>query len=250
MTAALLYTGLPAHAGAGLAGPDYAPRLSRPALLAVALGHAGLLALLVYPRAPVPVAPPKPLMVSLIAAEAPPVQPQPQPQPAAQPVPRMPAAAPVPPPLVRAIERTQPAPQAEATRPASESAPVPVSPAPAAPPAPTAPATPPVVEETPRPAAPPPVTPPQPADYLNNPKPPYPALSRRLGEEGVVRLNILVNPDGSVAQAEIARSSGFPRLDDTAVKTVQSSWKFEPARQGGKPIAAWVIVPIQFTLRN
>ncbi|MGQ9861778.1 MAG: energy transducer TonB, partial [Thiobacillaceae bacterium] len=93
-------------------------------------------------------------------------------------------------------------------------------------------------------------TPPVPADYLNNPKPPYPALSRRMREEGVVRLNILVNPDGSVARLEVARSSGYPRLDESAMKTVQSSWRFEPARQAGKPVAAWVIVPIRFTLRR
>ncbi|MCD6706501.1 MAG: energy transducer TonB [Thiobacillus sp.] len=65
-----------------------------------------------------------------------------------------------------------------------------------------------------------------------------------------MRLNILVNPDGSVARLEIAKSSGYARLDQSAMHTVQSSWKFEPARQGGKPVAAWVIVPIQFTLRS
>jgi protein TonB len=53
-----------------------------------------------------------------------------------------------------------------------------------------------------------------------------------------------------VAQLEIARSSGYPRLDESAARTVQSGWKFEPARQDGKPVAAWVIVPIQFALRN
>jgi protein TonB len=105
------------------------------------------------------------------------------------------------------------------------------------------------VAEAPKPAPPAP-TPPRPADYLNNPKPPYPHLSRRLGEEGTVRLNILVNPDGSVARLELARSSGHPRLDRSAMDTVQSSWKFEPARQGGRPVAAWVIVPIQFTIRS
>ena len=65
-----------------------------------------------------------------------------------------------------------------------------------------------------------------------------------------MRLNILVNPDGSVARLEIVKSSGYARLDESARKTVQSSWKFEPARQAGKPVAAWVIVPIQFTLRS
>ena len=107
------------------------------------------------------------------------------------------------------------------------------------------------VAEAPKSAPPLPTpTPARPADYLNNPKPSYPALSKRLGEEGTVRLNILVNPDGSVARLELARSSGHPRLDRSAMDTVQSSWKFEPARQGDTPVAAWVIVPIQFTLRS
>lgn len=95
-----------------------------------------------------------------------------------------------------------------------------------------------------------PPTPPRPADYLNNPKPHYPALSKRLGEQGIVRLNILVSADGSVSRLEIASSSGYPRLDEVARQTVQSSWKFEPARQAGKPVPAWVIVPIAFTLRS
>jgi len=93
-------------------------------------------------------------------------------------------------------------------------------------------------------------TPPRPADYLSNPKPPYPALSKRRGEEGTVRLNILVNPDGSVARLELAKSSGYTRLDRSAMETVQSRWKFEPAHQHGRPVAAWVIVPIEFTLRS
>jgi protein TonB len=100
------------------------------------------------------------------------------------------------------------------------------------------------------PAPAPPLTQPRPADYRTNPKPSYPSLSQRLGEAGTVRLNILVNPDGSVARLELAKSSGYPRLDRSAIDTVQSSWKFEPARQGGMPVAAWVIVPIQFTLRS
>ena len=209
------------------------PRLSPGLLAGVALAHAGLLAALLYaPRTAEPISLPRPLMVSLIepAIEAP--QPQPRPQP-----PR-PVVKPLPPPLVLVAERPLSAPQPviEAPQPAPEPVPE-VRPSPAP------------VAERPMPAPPSP-TPPRPADYLNNPRPPYPALSRRLGEEGTVRLNILVNPDGSVARLELAKSSGHPRLDRSAIETVQSSWKFEPARQGGSPVAAWVIVPIQFTLRS
>jgi len=212
--------------------PD-TPRLPPGVLAGVALAHAGLLAALLHmPRTAEPVLLPRPLMVSLIepAIEAP--QPEPRPQP-----PR-PVAKPLPPPPVLAAERPLPAPQPVIEAPGPAPEPVPeVLPAPAP------------VAETPRPAPPPP-TPPRAADYLNNPRPPYPSLSRRLGEQGTVRLNILVNPDGSVARLELLKSSGHPRLDRSAIETVQSSWIFEPARQGGNPVAAWVIVPIQFTLRS
>lgn len=243
MTTAMLQSGQPDGV---TVIPDLTgtPRLSRPALALVILVHAALLAMLVLQRAPTLPVPPRPLMVSLIQPEAAKPEPQPEPRPEPRPEPPKPQAKPVPPPPVLVAERSTPAPAPviEAPRPAPRPEPVPeVLPPPA----------PPVVAEAPKPApAPPPPTSPRAADYLNNPKPPYPALSKRLGEEGVVRLNILVNPDGSVENVEIAKSSGYPRLDEIAVKTVQSSWKFEPARQGGKPIQAWVIVPIQFTLRS
>lgn len=209
-----------------------------PGLLAgVALAHAGLLAALLYaPRSAEPITLPRPLTVSLIVPEI--EGPQPQPKPEPRPQPPKPVDKSLPPPPVLAAVRPVPTPQpvVEAPQPTPETVPE-VRPSPSP------------VAERPMPAPPSP-TPPRPADYLNNPKPPYPALSRRLGEEGTVRLNILVNPDGSVARLELAKSSGHPRLDRSAIETVQSSWKFEPARQGGSPVAAWVIVPIQFTLRS
>ena len=223
-----------------LAAPLYAPRLSVPRLVAVAAAHAALLFLLLMaPPAPARITAPQPVTVSLIEQQVEPPEPEPEP------APPKPQVKPLPPPPVLVAKRTVPTPQPaiEAPEPDPVQEPIPeVLPPPT--PAPT-------VVDAPKPAPPsPPPTPPRPADYLNNPKPPYPALSKRLGEEGIVRLNILVNADGSVAQLEIAKSSGYPRLDEVAKNTVQSNWKFEPARQAGKPVSAWVVVPIQFTLRS
>ncbi|MEW6591746.1 MAG: energy transducer TonB, partial [Pseudomonadota bacterium] len=110
----------------------------------------------------------------------------------------------------------------------------------------TAPAAP----EAPRQALPPPLVQPRfNADYLDNPKPPYPSISRRMGEEGEVRLRVQVDAAGNAQQVEIERSSGYPRLDQAALDTVKR-WRFVPARQGEQAVAAAVIVPIQFTLRN
>lgn len=216
--------------------------ISPASLIGVTLAHAGLLGLLVLaPATPDTITPPRPLMVSLPSVEAP--QPHPKPEPKAQPP--KPVAKPRPTPVLAAQPTPTPVPQpmVEAPEPTPLHEPVPVPEV--LPPFES-------VAEAPNPAPrpQPTPTPPRPADYLNNPKPPYPSLSKRLGEEGTVRLNILVNPDGSVARLELARSSGHPRLDRSAMDTVQSSWKFEPARQGDTPVAAWVIVPIQFTLRS
>ncbi|WP_226459085.1 energy transducer TonB [Quatrionicoccus australiensis] len=87
------------------------------------------------------------------------------------------------------------------------------------------------------------------ADYLKNPAPPYPALARRMGEEGKVILRVSVNPQGSADSVEIKTSSGSPRLDEAAQKTVRN-WKFIPAKRGDTAIQSWVLVPIIFKLEQ
>jgi periplasmic protein TonB len=87
------------------------------------------------------------------------------------------------------------------------------------------------------------------ADYLNNPPPVYPALSRRMGEEGKVVLRVFVNEEGLPAKVELRTPSGFSRLDSVALETVRQ-WKFVPARRGDQAVAAWVLVPISFSLRS
>lgn len=109
----------------------------------------------------------------------------------------------------------------------------------------------PTVVAAPAPAAPAPVVT-QPrfdADYLDNPKPSYPAISRRLSEQGRVVLRVHVEADGRAAEVQLHTSSGSPRLDQSALDTVRR-WKFVPARLGQTPTAAWVLVPIAFTLKD
>ncbi|MFO1398578.1 MAG: energy transducer TonB [Burkholderiales bacterium] len=85
------------------------------------------------------------------------------------------------------------------------------------------------------------------AAYLDNPPPAYPPLARRAGEQGKVLLRVHVTADGLADDVQIRESSGFPRLDAAAQETVRR-WRFVPARQGDRNVAAWVIVPIAFTL--
>jgi TonB family protein len=87
------------------------------------------------------------------------------------------------------------------------------------------------------------------ASELNNPKPPYPAISRRLGEQGRVILKACVSSVGGIDSLSLIKSSGFDRLDRIALETVQR-WKFIPARRGQQPVAMCYQLPIQFTLEK
>lgn len=99
-------------------------------------------------------------------------------------------------------------------------------------------------------AAPVPVVPPNfNADYLDNPPPAYPPLSRRMGEQGKVVLRVLVNAMGTADKVELRSSSGFARLDEVARDTVQR-WRFVPAKQGTRAVSAWVLIPISFSLEG
>ena len=85
------------------------------------------------------------------------------------------------------------------------------------------------------------------ADYLQNPKPSYPPMSKRLGEQGKVVVRVLIEVDGKAQTAEIKQSSGFERLDQAALNTVLR-WRYVPGKRAGVAEAMWFSVPINFVL--
>ncbi|PIT82884.1 energy transducer TonB [Limnohabitans sp. 15K] len=85
------------------------------------------------------------------------------------------------------------------------------------------------------------------ADYLNNPTPTYPSMSRRMGEQGTVLVRAFINTEGRAEKAEIRTSSGYSRLDDAALATVQR-WRYVPGKRAGVAEAMWFNVPIRFLL--
>ncbi len=87
------------------------------------------------------------------------------------------------------------------------------------------------------------------ADYLDNPKPPYPSIARRMGEQGRVVLRVRVDARGAALEVLLHASSGSERLDASALDTVRR-WKFVPARLGSEAVAATVLVPIAFSLKD
>jgi protein TonB len=218
------------------------PRSKLTSVVVVVALHALVLAAL-WQLEPVrsALSPAAPITVSLV--EPPRARPDTPPKP----IPPKPRVQPPTPPRVApapVITATPEAPTQQVTAPPVAVAP-PAEPVPAPPaPAPVAAASPPA------PPAPAPVVPPRfNADYLNNPAPAYPALSRRMGEEGKVVLRVHVNERGLPDEVQLKASSGSQRLDTTALETVRQ-WKFVPARRGDTPVDAWVLVPITFSLRS
>jgi len=182
------------------------------------------------------------IISELITPPVPPkIEPAPPPPPLEPPAPVKPRVAkkmvPRPAPQPVAVREAPPAPNA----PTGITAPQPPAPPVAAPVAPT-----------PAPPAPPPPAsrielPTSDADYLQNPKPAYPPMSKRLGEQGKVVVRVFIGPDGLPQQAEVRQSSGYERLDQAARATAMK-WRYVPGKRGGVPEAMWVNVPINFVL--
>ena len=203
--------------------------------------HAGLLQRVVEVVVPV---------MAISQAEPPPPPPKP-------PEPPNPLEPPKPVPLTPPPKTVQPVltpapPVASPEPPAVLSAPTAAPTAPAVPAA--APASPPPPAPTPPPAAPAPPPPPakvelpsSKADYLHNPPPDYPRMSKRLGEQGRVVVKVLIGEDGRAQKVELLTTSGFERLDKSAMEAAMR-WRYVPGKRGGVAEAMWYQVPIQFTL--
>jgi protein TonB len=84
--------------------------------------------------------------------------------------------------------------------------------------------------------------------YLVQPAPHYPPESRRVHEQGLVVLRVLIDEGGHAKAVEIYRSSGHPRLDEAA-RIAVSRAVFKPYMDGGVARASAAIVPIEFSLR-
>ena len=165
---------------------------------------------------------------------------------------RMLQAAPAPAPTPAPVQPAKPLPQTSRPLRPPRPAPTPLltaaRSAPSSSPIQAAPAAPARVAASPPPPEPAPVSAARfDADYLHNPAPAYPAMSRRNGEEGRVQLSVRVSAQGRAEQVDVRHSSGYPRLDDAAAATVRQ-WRFVPARRGDEPISATVLVPIVFRL--
>lgn len=79
--------------------------------------------------------------------------------------------------------------------------------------------------------------------------PPYPALSRRLGETGKVVLRVELDETGRIVLAQVLTSSGYPRLDAAALAAVKA-WRCQPAQRDGQAVRSVAVQPFEFTLEG
>lgn len=201
----------------------------RSSLLGIVVGlHVGIFLLIMAAKTIAPQIMEMPLIVDLLPAPEIESEPEAKPLPVARPEPVKQKPVPVP---------KAPAPVLETTNSTAPAENAPVAPPQVAEPTPPAPAAPAISQAR------------FDADYLRNPPPPYPPLSRRMGEEGKVILRVSVNPQGTADAIEIRTTSGSSRLDESALKTVRN-WKFIPAKRGDVAVQSWVLVPIIFKLEQ
>lgn len=76
----------------------------------------------------------------------------------------------------------------------------------------------------------------------------YPVIAQENGIQGRVYVTFVVNTDGSIADARIARGVD-PSLDKEALRVVNALPKWKPGKQRGKPVRVSYTVPINFVLQ-
>ena len=81
-------------------------------------------------------------------------------------------------------------------------------------------------------------------------QPEYPPSSRRAGEAGTVILEVYVNANGRAEDVRVKKSSGYPKLDDAAVREVKRSWRLVPGTEDGKPVPMWGQFAVTFKLTD
>jgi protein TonB len=77
----------------------------------------------------------------------------------------------------------------------------------------------------------------------------YPEQARRDGQEGRAQVKVCVGANGKIVSAETATTSGFPALDEAAVKVAKAA-RFKPATSEGKAVDSCATLPVKFELHG
>ena len=75
----------------------------------------------------------------------------------------------------------------------------------------------------------------------------YPAQARRMGIEGKVFVQFVVDKDGSLTEVQAVKGIGAG-CDEEAVRVIQGAPKWKPGKQRGRSVKVRMILPITFKL--
>ncbi|MFZ5863983.1 MAG: energy transducer TonB [Nitrospirota bacterium] len=75
--------------------------------------------------------------------------------------------------------------------------------------------------------------------------PDYPDYAMRHPKPGMVLLKIDIDAQGRVSAVEVIESTNI--LLESAARQAALQWSFEPARRHSFPVAATIVVPVEFT---
>jgi periplasmic protein TonB len=75
----------------------------------------------------------------------------------------------------------------------------------------------------------------------------YPAQAKRMGIEGRVFVEFVIERDGSITDVKAIKGIGGG-CDQEAERVLQSAPKWKPGKQRGKPVRQKMVLPIQFKL--
>ncbi len=76
----------------------------------------------------------------------------------------------------------------------------------------------------------------------------YPAAARQAKQQGKVFVQVVIDATGRVTEPEVVQGSRSAELDAEALRVVQTLEAFRPAQHEGKPVASYLLVPVQFSL--
>jgi len=77
----------------------------------------------------------------------------------------------------------------------------------------------------------------------------YPRLSKDIGEQGIVGVQLFINENGEVRSVSVVKSSGFSRLDNAAAQ-LASRIRFRPYLVNGVPSRVNAGISIKFQLNR
>ncbi|MBP8959944.1 MAG: TonB family protein [Bacteroidales bacterium] len=76
----------------------------------------------------------------------------------------------------------------------------------------------------------------------------YPETAKKNNIQGTVTIRFCVTSKGTIDKVSVLRGAD-PSLDEEAMRIVKILPRWQPGKQGGKPVNVWYIIPIKFALQ-